>query len=123
VKHHARILADGIEHDWIAKGSRNLADDPDRLGFELAQMRRHQVLCERAERRSTAREICSSNIGWRVSGPGTNVSIPIRRFMCGAARIVPETLARRSFYEILMSAFAQTLDQCRMIWSGRSGEI
>ena len=44
VQHDARILADRIEHDRIAEFGRDLAHDLDRLGFELAQMRREPPL-------------------------------------------------------------------------------
>ncbi len=38
MKHHARVLPDGIQHHRIAELGRDLPDDGDGLGFELLQV-------------------------------------------------------------------------------------
>jgi hypothetical protein len=40
MQRHARVLADGVEQHGIAELRRHFADDADRLGLQLSELRR-----------------------------------------------------------------------------------
>src|SRR3954447_11935160 len=39
VKHHRRVLADGVKKDWVGHFGNDFAHDLDRLGFEPTEVR------------------------------------------------------------------------------------